>query len=1080
MLEIIVGKDWTANSDAIMQMISRDVRAGKGNRILLVPELVSHDTERMLCQIAGDTASRFAEVLSFSRLARRVATYTGNAPVPCMDNAGRLVVMAAAARQLHGSLKVFAAVENKPELLSMTVDMVDECKRCCISPEELDRVAHSSEGEFAQKMSELSLLLKTYDALCVNGKRDPRDLMNWVLEELEESDFAENHVLYMDAFPDLTRQHMAIMEHFIRFCPQVTVSLNCDRPDSSLLAFEKAGQTAEMLISIARRAGVPYRVTEIRGREDNLSVIRDVLFQGSTENVRVSGQVLRTAIAPSVHIECQIAARQIMDLIHNGCRYRDIALVCPQMENYRAPLTRVLNRAGIPFYTAGTDPILHNPVVSTIFTALSAALDGFEQKDVLHYLRSALSPLNPDLCDLVENYAYVWNVNGSAWKKPWVNHPDGFSGYWTSQAKSTLQRAEFGRSLAIEPLQELHRAFHNAASLTQQVEALETFLDQIRFCKRLEKMAYDTERAGDSRAAQILIQLCDIIPNALQQLTDVLGNTLWDGASFQRLLGMLISQYDVGTIPTVLDAVHIGPVSAMRCQSRKHLIVLGCEEGSLPGYSGSTGLLSDMERDLLRSMDVPLTGGALEGIQAEFAEVYGVFCGARESISLYCSASQPSYVYRRLAECCASSDIAEDVEADFSVYDAAAMLSRYDAQQDAKSLGIGNEYEDLQRRKHYQLGTVGHEHIESLYGSTLNLSASQVDTQASCRLHYFLRYGLNIQERKEAKVDPAEFGTYVHDVLEHTVLDVIALGGFHEVSLEKTLEIAMAHSDRYAQEHFSAEDSRRLGYQFERHMQELDVIVKALWDELHISNYLPVACEVQFGKDGPLKAIDITGGAMSARLNGFVDRVDVYREADRTYFRVVDYKTGIKSFDLCDVFNGIGLQMLLYMYALAHSDVSNPDETVIAAGVQYFSARAPFEKTDAAVDEELPVRQTPRKGLLLNDDLSLAAMDPRDDAPTLGLKGRRGSTNAVNLADGQQLDMLRRYVFKLLASMVDDIASGQVTPNPYCRGTEKNVCTYCPYAFVCHKDSVPGRRNYKAMDPQRFWDEIGKELHEHG
>ena len=329
-------------------------------------------------------------------------------------------------------------------------------------------------------------------------------------------------------------------------------------------------------------------------------------------------------------------------------------------------------------------------------------------------------------------------------------------------------------------------------------------------------------------------------------------------------------------------------------------------------------------------------------------------------------------------------------------------------------------------------------------------------------------------------MDPAEFGTYVHDVLEHTVLDVIALGGFHEVSLEKTLEIAMAHSDRYAQEHFSAEDSRRLGYQFERHMQELDVIVKALWDELHISNYLPVACEVQFGKDGPLKAIDITGGAMSARLNGFVDRVDVYREADRTYFRVVDYKTGIKSFDLCDVFNGIGLQMLLYMYALAHSDVSNPDETVIAAGVQYFSARAPFEKTDAAVDEELPVRQTPRKGLLLNDDLSLAAMDPRDDAPTLGLKGRRGSTNAVNLADGQQLDMLRRYVFKLLASMVDDIASGQVTPNPYCRGTEKNVCTYCPYAFVCHKDSVPGRRNYKAMDPQRFWNEIGKELQEHG
>ena len=784
--------------------------------------------------------------------------------------------------------------------------------------------------------------------------------------------------------------------------------------------------------------------------------------------------------ANSVHKECQLAAHQMMELVRSGARYRDIALVCPQMEQYRAPLSRALKRANIPFYTAGTDPILNNPVVSTIFAALRAALDGFEQKDVLHYLRSVLSPLDSDLCDLVENYAYVWNVSGAAWKKPWTNHPDGFSGYWSSQAQSTLRRAEYGRSLAIEPLLELHHAFHSATSLTQQVKALDTFLEQIRFYKRLEKMAFDVDRAGDHRSAQILTQLGQIIPDAFDQLTDVLGNTLWDAASFQRLLCMLISQYNVGTIPTVLDAVHIGPVSAMRCQRCKHLIVLGCEEGALPGYPGSTGLLSDMERDLLRSMDVPLTGGALEGIQSEFAEVYGVFCGAQKSIRLFCSASQPSYVYRRLADCCMPSSLEYDIEADSNAYDVAAMLSRYESQQDAQQLGINQVFEDLHRRKNYQIGTVRRENIQSLYGNTLNLSASQVDTQASCRLHYFLRYGLNIHECKEAKVDPAEFGTYVHDVLEHTVLDVMALGGFHTVSQEKTLEIAMLHSSRYAHEHFSAEDSKRLHYQFSRHLQELDVIVKALWDELHISDYLPTACELQFGKDGPLQAIEINGGTMRANLNGFVDRVDVYRQGDRTYFRVVDYKTGIKSFDLCDVFNGIGLQMLLYMYALQHGAISDTDETVIAAGVQYFSARAPFEKAECAVAGELPVHQTPRKGLLLNDDLSLTAMDPREDAPTLGIKGRKGSANTVNLADGKQFDMLRRYVFMLLASMVDDIASGVVTPNPYCRGSEKNVCTYCPYAFVCHKDTVPGRRNYKMMTGQKFWEEVEKEMKKHG
>ena len=125
---------------------------------------------------------------------------------------------------------------------------------------------------------------------------------------------------------------------------------------------------------------------------------------------------------------------------------------------------------------------------------------------------------------------------------------------------------------------------------------------------------------------------------------------MWDADRFTRLLTLLLSQYDVGTIPPVLDAVTVGPVSAMRCQETKHLLVLGATEGSLPGYGGSKGLLTDQERVTLRQIGVPLTGGAVEGIQAEFAEIFGVFCGAEETVTVYFSGDQPSYVCRRLAD----------------------------------------------------------------------------------------------------------------------------------------------------------------------------------------------------------------------------------------------------------------------------------------------------------------------------------------------------------------------------------------------------------------------------------------------
>ena len=141
MLHLLLGRDWTANREEILRRISRDVHDRKGNRILMVPELVSHETERRLCAAAGDTASRYAEVLSFTRLARRVADTMGSAAAECLDSGGRVVAMASAARQLSSRLKAYAAVETKPEFLTGLIDGVDEFKRCCISAQDLNRAA---------------------------------------------------------------------------------------------------------------------------------------------------------------------------------------------------------------------------------------------------------------------------------------------------------------------------------------------------------------------------------------------------------------------------------------------------------------------------------------------------------------------------------------------------------------------------------------------------------------------------------------------------------------------------------------------------------------------------------------------------------------------------------------------------------------------------------------------------------------------------------------------------------------------------------------------------------------------------
>jgi len=1076
MLTLLLSQDWIANRDHVLHMIAKDVADKKSGRILIVPELISHDTERRLSAAAGDTASRFVEVLTFTRLAKRVSDAAGFGAPECLDNGGRLVAMASATRQLHSKLKAYAAVETRPEFLSGLVDAVDEFKRCCIGPKDLYAASKKTEGAFAQKLEELSLIMEAYDSLCARGKRDPRDQMTWLLEQLEDSSFASEHVFYVDGFPDLTRQHTEIIAHLIESSQQVVVAFTCDDLNSNSPAFEKAASTALELVQLARRLGVETEIVHIQSRNRPINQVLPFLFQGK---INACSSAVRTVSNNTVHEECHFAAQEVLELVQAGCHYRDIGVVCTDMATYGNTLNLVFSRYNIPVYLSGTEDILNKTVITTVLSAIDAAVGGYEQGDVVRYLRSALSPLDIETCDRLENYAILWNISGTRWATDWENHPGGLGVEWKESDRIYLASVNTARNTALSPLFRLGASMKDAVNLRQMIDALYIFLDEIQLDVRLQSLANQEIAAGDLRSGQILVQLWEILLSALEQLADTLGDTHWDAQTFTRLLKLLLSQYDVGTIPAVLDAVVAGSVSAMRCQQTKHLIVLGANEGSFPSYSGTAGIFTDQERTALRNLGVPLTGGGLEGLQAEFAEIYGVFCGAEESISVSCSGGQPSFLYRRLSEIAGGETSVELLGViPTDSLDVSSLLVRNSMESVAQTLGVEENYKNLLQRNGHSLGRLLPQTLDKLYGAKLRLSASQVDRVADCRLSYFLKYGLKLKERKSATVDPAEFGTYVHAVLEETGRKIMELGGFHKVSLEKTLEIANTYSRAYISDHFSQIDSQRLNYLLNRNAQELEMVVVELWQELRESDFEPVEFELAFD------TIPISGKTTSAELRGFVDRVDAWKQDGQVYYRVVDYKTGKKDFDYCDVFNGLGLQMLLYLFALEEQGSKLLGENPVPAGVQYFPARAPVVATDGKADEtnatEAREKLWKRKGLLLADEAVLYAMEPSEQVRRLSYSRKKDGTISGDLADRHQMELLKGYVFALLGKIIDDISSGNIEPNPYTRGGRHNACAFCPYGAICHQQTVGGRRDYAAMSAQKFWEEIEKEMKEHG
>ena len=154
-------------------------------------------------------------------------------------------------------------------------------------------------------------------------------------------------------------------------------------------------------------------------------------------------------------------------------------------------------------------------------------------------------------------------------------------------------------------------------------------------------------------------------------------------------------------------------------------------------------------------------------------------------------------------------------------------------------------------------------------------------------------------------------------------------------------------------------------------------------EELRASQFRPISFELGFAKTGELPPVEFVLDGVTLSISGFVDRVDGWVKDDKLYLRVVDYKTGRKSFDLTEVFHGLGLQMLLYLFTLKERGESFYGQPVEEAGVLYLPARDVVvrgrrDMTDAAwqktVDKELV-----RRGLVVNDPAVLAAMEQPQD-----------------------------------------------------------------------------------------------------
>lgn len=1101
MLRIFSGRAGTGKTAAIMNEI-KSLGDSLQSCILIVPEQYSHEAERELCSVCGDSLSLYGEVLSFTGLHRRLNAEYGGGAENSLDKGGKLLCMALAADSLRSRLKIYGAAARRAELLTALLREVDALKAACISPDMLRTAELDCDGMLADKLHDLALVLEGYNAVTAVCGLDPADDLTRLADRIESTGYGKGLHVYVDGFTDFTAQERRIIETLLTNGVELCLCLGCDDVDSDNEVFEPGRATVLHFLAFASEHGLKSSLTvfEASGQKHPaLSAFAESLFEYSSKQSFDADGRISIHSASGIASECEFAAATVLSLVRDGgCRYRDIAIAVRGFEDYRPELKNMLSHYGIPYYCTRKTDIFTKPLPALIAAAYEVIGGGWEADGIFDYLRTDLAGLSPEEVDELENYAIMWQLHGSAWQKDeaWRLNPDGFGAEFTDESRAKLDRINELRKAAVTPLIAFEKRCKEATTARQQAGALVSLMAELSLDKKLEDKSRALKERGDNAAAQEYAQLWDICTSAISQCASVLGDADADAEYFGRLFLAVLSRYDIGSIPALLDAVTVGDFDRMRRRKLKHLLILGADDERLPAQNAEVGLFSDDERDRLRELSIDLGGLGDSELWREFSLIYNCVTLPSESLRLVYSA------FDRNGEAQRPSVIVKRAEAMFGLEPQTVELSEMrlcapdpllssaaaenEGVNEATAAAVCDElYPErmarLRAAAKTERGALSPTAVRALYGDRLRLSASRIDLFASCRFGYFMRYGLKAKTREPAGFTPPELGKFMHSVLEQTASEVMKRGGFSKVSEDELMRLADRFVSEYVHDTLNdfRERSPRFIYLFRRLCGDVRRIVLDTARELRDSDFVPLSFELDMSKNAALPPLELGDGEGTLTLTGIVDRVDGWLHDGKLYLRVVDYKTGRKSFSLSDVLYGMNLQMLLYLFSLSKNGTELYGAETVPAGVLYIPARdiVLTSPADMSVDELDKKRASAlrRSGLLLSEPDVLCAMEHGDTPRYLPIKWRSGVPDGDSLASAERLGALAKHIEGTLTKMAAELKRGSIAADPFYRSQQETACTYCKYLEACRfSDGENGEhhRRLPRLAASKVWNYI--------
>ncbi|MCM1285627.1 MAG: PD-(D/E)XK nuclease family protein [Acetobacter sp.] len=1099
MLKIVLGRSGYGKTEYVFKHINQIVKEYDENVLLITPEQYSLVAERRLLTELGEEKISMVNNSSFTRIADEVSREYGYDQLKSLTKGSKAVLMMQAINHCKNKFKLFSKKIDTLTFVNSMIKIYDEMRSCNLNG---DLIQSKSENinnvSLNNKLNDISLIMNSYDSLIENRYLDPADNLTRLYEKIKNKNYFKNKNVFIDGFNGFVAQEYKLLELIIAEAKEVIITLCSDgkNMDDTYSLFSYVNNSAKIIEKIALKADVEvkYHILDKNYRTADKALLNlEKNFFDKADFQAENNDSITIYRASSVSDECSNVSRQIRTLLRNGNRAKDIAVITSDLEKYRDELSYCFKKYEIPFFYDERQPIKTQPLVIFIEYLFRCVVYSLKSDDILSLAKTGLTNISIDDINDLENYVYLWNINGSKWKKPFENSTKGFVNEITGADKEQLKKINNTREKIIAPIIAFKKNIKGANALKISEEIYNTLIC-FNVDDKLREYASELSRINKTALAVQQGKIWDMVMSILDTMPKVLGEEAISIKDFSKLFTLVISSEDLGSLPEGMDNVQLGQADRIRTDNPKFTFILGANEGEFPKNVSLGGILTESDRKILLENDFKLYSySELLNIQERYFAYMSCVSSTEKLFVSYTSNSKenaPSEIISTVKD--SVSNVKEISINDLTDMDLIETKANAFDLMSERYLTNTAFYSSLKKyfENHERYGAVkalaenldasikNQDLAKELFDYDMYVSASRIEDYYNCPFRYFCKFGLSAVPRNKAEIDPMQRGTLIHYVLEM----VLSKYGSNKLSLMSKSEIKTIIDDLisyYLSNNLGNADdiAIRFNYNFKRLSKLIYSVVYHLAEEFKTSDFEAKAFELDIDRDGSVKpeVIKLKDGG-TIQIRGSIDRVDTFEKDGETFVRVVDYKSGNKTFSLADIMYGLNLQMFIYLFSLCEDN--NAELTGIPAGVLYMHASRdifPFNSkseinSSIASEEDKSFKM---KGIVIDEyDGEIAvAMEHELMGKYIPVEYKRNGDLKGNLASLAEFGLIHKKVNSLIAQMGYALHSGNIGRNPVKNKSHKKTCEYCDYADVC-----AGKRNIEFRITPDFTDSEVKEI----